>query len=255
MLRQSYEHWEALELGEEEGQEGKFRKMKLVDGTKEEKWAALKTIFQSREFYSYINNFQYIIKLDDDDMISPTLIESLSQKDFDCCYDDHHTFYEITSARLSQQRRSWIASTCVHKTEHAFMTYHGPGSSPVGNLLYSDHSASWHMYYSGKQKIVRPKESPVYLRILSPTSITANGGSGTAEDYSKYLSGFGTWKLETLDAFKQVILELYKCGELIEGFPVSLKLTLQPQSIIERIKNKISKSLSAQKKADNIADL
>lgn len=213
LLNQTYKEWRALVFGAQEGEEGHFLFVKLSDADKETKFKELFALFQSREIMNVVNQFDYIVKLDDDDIISPTLLEELAELDFDCCYDEYHTFYEITSGQVTQQKRPWIASTCVHKRQHAFAQYSGKGASPVGNLLYSVHSDSWHTYYQGKNVIKRSANKPTYLRVLSPTSITANDNKNFSviesnEHYLKYLMRFGTWGSASILGFEKSIEQL-----------------------------------------------
>ncbi|MEW6470456.1 MAG: hypothetical protein AB1458_16200 [Bacteroidota bacterium] len=209
LLGQTYPDWKGLILGEEERDEGRFRYVRLSDGTSEQKWREILDIFQRPDIKALLEGSDYIVKLDDDDIISPHVLADVSEKQFDCCYDSYHTFYDISSGQIGQQLRPWIASTCIHRKEHALASYKGEGCSGVGNLLYSDHSKSWHNYYKDKKVIVADKSSPVYLRVLSPTSVTA-GAAGNAvhkaedisfEKYYAYLRSFGRWGAAEISSF------------------------------------------------------
>jgi hypothetical protein len=194
--RQSYPFWTAILIGEEEKTEGKKIYIKSAGVSKTEKLVTA---------YTYISAMQdkpdYIIRLDDDDLISEAVLKTASEKEFDCFADKYHSFYDAVSGMISQQKRPWLANTVIHKLEHALQLT-GEEYLP---LFTQDHSKAWHIYYN-KMKIKWARKShPVYLRILSPTSITANRISGNAEErdsYQKYLQGFGKWKLRKLKDFK-----------------------------------------------------
>ncbi|HET6989947.1 MAG TPA: hypothetical protein VFJ43_01430 [Bacteroidia bacterium] len=201
LRNQTYPDWKAIVFGEEEKVEDKFHYFTLADESREKKFEAIKNLLQRAEVESLLDEADYIIKLDDDDLISPVLLEHLKNFKGDLYYDRFHTFFDSSSGVITQQERQWVASTCVHKKELILSDWNGTGASPVGNLLYTDHSKAWHLFYGSKNKTAAPKESPVYLRILSPTSITSGALNGppqsikdvTFDKYYEYLSGFGNW--------------------------------------------------------------
>lgn len=208
--------WTAVILGEEEGSRGRYEYFRLSDGMLGEKHAEVKAIFAGERFRQLSSETKYIIKLDDDDLISPFLLEKVAGMDVDLYYDEYHTFCDISSGTVTQQKRPWVASTCVHRKAHALAAWSGPGASEVGNLLYTDHSKSWHVYYDGKKKVAAPRQHPVYLRMLSPTSITSGALGGpvrsradvSMEKYLGYLRSFGYWTpapTGDFDSYKNMI--------------------------------------------------
>jgi hypothetical protein len=242
---QTWLHWKVLVLGEEEKEEGKFKYVRLCDGTKEEKFAELKQIYNRGDVLEWMRDADYIVKLDDDDLISSRILETASKQDFDCYYDDWHTFYDLTSGQLTQQQRPWIASTCIHKKRHAFAEYKGPGSSSVGNLLYSDHAVAWHDYYSGKKVIRADRHHPVYLRILSPTSITGNSGKAPRTitdinftDYYRYLKKFGYWPGVKVSGFDDYYDDLQNAWMEFSGHGLR---KIPGTGIIYRVRDKVSR--------------
>lgn len=218
---QSYPHWKAIVLGDEARTEGKFHYFFLPDSTREEKFETIKKLLAQKEIAGLFEEADYVIKLDDDDIISPGLLERLKDFSGDLFYDRFHTFLDSSSGALTQQERSWVASTCVHGKNHILSPWNGPGASPVGNLLYTDHSKSWHAYYAGKKITAADPHHPVYLRVLSPTSITSGAENGppqsvrdvSMEKYHAYLRGFGNWKpagVHDFDPFLPAIADAWK---------------------------------------------
>jgi hypothetical protein len=191
--KQSYPGWEALLIGEEEKAEEKIRYLKTDAVVKSDK---LKIAF------NYIQNLEvkpdFIIRLDDDDLISPNVLERVSLMEFDCYADQYHTFYDLASGKISQQKRNWLANTVIHKYEHAIST----NTENQLPLFMQDHSQAWHVYYENMKVIFSDPSAPVYLRILSPTTITSkmdHQKRSAFENtdmlaYSKYVKKFGNWK-------------------------------------------------------------
>lgn len=202
---QTYSNWKVLIIGENEKKEGNFFEVALDSYCEKEiRNERIKKLYERSDIINYIENIDYIIKLDDDDIISPTLLEKIKNLKFDVYYDEYHTFYDTSSGFISQQKRPWIASTCIHKTDHALSKADSNGSSNyyLNSLLYQDHSKAWHIYYKDKHKIIANQNSPVYLRVLSPTSITSGVKKfplSSIDDidfklYYKYLKSFGYWE-------------------------------------------------------------
>jgi hypothetical protein len=218
---QTYGDWKVIVFGEDEKIENNFHYFQLPDGTREERFTATKELLETSAVQSLFAEADYVIKLDDDDIISPDLLAQLKNFDGDLYYDSYHTFLDSSSGTITQQKRSWVASTCVHKTKHILSAWNGPGASTVGNLLYSDHSKAWHTYYSDKKIVAAEKNAPVYLRVLSPTSITSGAKSGppqsiedvSMEQYYQYLRSFGNWNkadITVFDKYRPAVAEAWK---------------------------------------------
>lgn len=221
---QSHPHWEALLVGEFEKQEGKIKYIKTDAITKSEK---LKCAYQ----YLLKKSIKpdYIIRLDDDDIISPLALERASQLEFDCYSDLYHSFYDLTSGDIAQQKRPWLPNTIIHKYNHA-VTEFGRQGLP---LFMHDHSKSWHIYYDKKKIVYAPKKYPLYLRIISPTTIssglheTLNSPANIDfHTYKEHLLTFGKWKTFDMKDF-----QIYK-NDLINAWE-----TYYGQKIIFRKKN------------------
>ncbi|MCK6650793.1 MAG: hypothetical protein L6Q66_14140, partial [Bacteroidia bacterium] len=139
----------------------------------------------------------------------------------------HHTYYDITSASVSQQERSWLPNTVIHAFKHA-MTPYGDQKLP---LFMQDHSKAWHNYYSDKLVHFVDRDHPVYLRIISPTTITSKMDATKAksyvdfdkEAYQKYLITFGKWKRFNIDDFTQYLGSLVEIWENFSNQKIQIK--------------------------------
>lgn len=182
----------------------------------------LEKLYESKEVIDFIMKSEYTIKLDDDDIISPTIVQNTIHKNFDICYDEWHTFYDICSGRITQQKRPWIASTCIHKTSCVFSKHTDNEKENIytNSIMYTDHSQVWHRFYSNKNKWITSPQHPVYMRVLSPTSKTAASPKPIRkfEDidfkaYHTYLKTFGYWKpapTHDFDDYLSLLSEVWK---------------------------------------------
>ena len=225
LKNQTYDFWKVIIIGDEEKTEGKLNYFFLNEGTREEKLESTKKLYARPDFNSLLKEADYIIKLDDDDIISPTLLHLLKDFKDDLYYDEYHSFLDSSSGIITQQKREWLASTCVHKREHILSGWNGPGATAFGNLLYTDHSKAWHEFYKSKSKSAAPKNDPVYLRVLSPTSITSGALNGppksikdvSLEKYYQYLSTFGDWNPAALKKFDPYLIPVSLAWEKFSG--------------------------------------
>lgn len=225
---QTYRNWKVLLIGEEESEQQNIKTVKLDASSREVVPEKLAEIYGRRDVCEYLESSDYIVKLDDDDIISPTILEQASLLDFDVYHDDWHTFYDISSGMLTQEFRSWIPSTCIHATKHALAPINeGPFNYYRNSVLYTDHSKMWHIYYKDKHIVKAKKEHPVYLRILSPTSITAGAKKApilTMSDigfnqYYTYLKSFGYWNEAPAHDFDIYKVKLSKVWVDFSGAP------------------------------------
>jgi hypothetical protein len=204
LLQQTSGEWSAVFLGEEEKTEGKFRWVRTPADSKEKKLHFFADWIRAQH-----EQPEYIIRFDDDDLINPSALQQLEGKSFDCFADRYHWFYDLASGAVSAQRRHWLANTVVHKAAHAltpYGEYHNGVSDTTRKpvLLQNDHSKTWHTFYRDRNVLWSRFGSPLYLRILSPGSITA-GNSG---EYQSYLSSFGYWKDNLPSDFQPYAAEL-----------------------------------------------
>jgi len=219
LVSQTTDEWEALFLGEEERTEGNCHYIKSPFITKEEKLHFVVDLLLKEQ-----NLPQYIIRFDDDDLIHPAVLSKLSGLQFDCYADLWHTFYDVSSGKCSAQKRAWLPNTVVHKTEHALASYgeyHYVVKSDLRrpHLLQNDHSKWWHNYYKDKNVVYAPKEQPMYLRLLSPTSFTAVAGNtgDEQEKYSVYLSKFGDWSDNVPSGYERYTQKLLSDWKELNG--------------------------------------
>jgi hypothetical protein len=226
--KQSYPHWKSLVIGEEEKRTGKYFELRIDPALgKSERRRPLSELYERQDVKDYVHDADYVIKIDDDDIISPLLLEKLVQFDGDLFYDDFHTFYDISSGQLTQQQRPWIASTCVHKREHAFSKLNPSAEENIflNSVFYSDHSKIWHNYYRGKRMQKAKPQHPVYLRVLSPTSITSGTKKfplGSVADvdflkYYEYLRLCGDWAPADTTDFSEYMNDLAVAWESFSG--------------------------------------
>lgn len=188
-LKCSYRVWLLGDLDEEIAG---FERIKVKGVSKEDKlWEAGK-ILQA----GYSTPAKYLVRLDDDDLINPELFDAAAKEEFDCYTDRYHTFYDLSSGKVSSQKRNWFPNTAIHKYEHAMQTIPVMGGSKLAgenNYLFAcGHYHTWHPYYAGKKVKYASKEDPLYLRILNPGSITAQ--KANYDEYAEYLTRFGSWK-------------------------------------------------------------
>lgn len=188
-LKSSYRVWL---LGDTEDIFDDFEIIKVEGISKEDKLWEVGKILEA----SYNPPSKFLVRLDDDDMINPEVFDAFAKEDFDCCTDRYHTFYDLSSAKVSKQKRDWFPNTIIHRYNHAMQIVPAQGGSELAgenNFLFAcDHSQSWHFYYADKKRKYTMKENPLYLRVLNPESITAKKTSH--DEYVGYLSGFGDWK-------------------------------------------------------------
>jgi hypothetical protein len=218
LLAQTYTNWNALVIDDQNSTEGNIQHINSAALKKGEKiQAALKII------ETWKNKPDYVIRLDDDDIISPTILDFLKNKTFDVATDEYHTFYELHSGLFCQSKRPWFANTVAHKYEYAKTIM--PDGRP---LLDQDHSAVWHQFYSGRNIFITPKTSPLYCRVLSPSTVTSKADN----NYLKYVQSFGTWNP------KNSLKNYYgkACFVKPSDKIFRLKLRLNFASLIQRLK-------------------
>jgi len=194
---QRYENWSAILIGEHEGTEGKVKYCRIMAESKE-----IKLIFAMQYLLSLEVKPDYIIRMDDDDIINPSIIQKVSTLTFDCFADRYHVFYDVLSGNISTQKRDFLANTVIHKYEHAIKAV-GPDQTP---LIQSDHSF-WIDYYRDKNLVYTAPSFPVYLRVLSPTTVT--NGIHEAEGSISVRYSFFRENVTKMKTFADIDIQAY----------------------------------------------
>ncbi len=181
-------------LGEIDSVPEGFEQIELKATTKEAKLSETCGILKD----SFLPPARYIVRLDDDDLINPALFDRLSNEEFDIACDTHHAFYDLSSGAVSYQKRPWIANTSIHDFKHALTkveAYSGAKKAVEENyLIASDHSQAWHNHYDLKKVHKLKKGEPLYLRVLSLNTRSAEKSASNDSGYAEYLAQFGNWK-------------------------------------------------------------
>jgi hypothetical protein len=211
---QTYTEWKALRIGEEERTDGPIQ---TVDAASAE---SLRAVYEQADVKAMIEWADYIVKLDDDDIILPHTLEIASKLEFDLYADRFHTFHDITTGRTTQQLRPWIAATCIHKKEHAITLNHGEGVADnfINSLFYGEHGRDWIAYYAKRNIRFAHPTTPVYVRVLSPSSRSSGAVVFPAHSladvdlqaYAAYVRGFGGWNRYPIRNFASYLPKLQK---------------------------------------------
>lgn len=216
LLNQNYSNWKALVLSEEEKTDGNIHFIQCPENivTKVQK-----LIFAGQ--YIRTNNIKadYLIRIDDDDIISSKALCSANKESFDCYADRFHTFFDIQSGNIAQQKRDWLANTVIHKFEFAL----SPFGKELHPLFVYDHSQTWKEFYKNKNIVYTSPDNPIYMRILSPSSITANESitGHSSSQYKIYLKKFGRWKsLNKLNGLDGYYYDLFDIRDRYFGRPL-----------------------------------
>jgi hypothetical protein len=220
LKEQTHPYWKALLIGEEEKTDGNIIYKKIVGISKEVK------LMYAREFISTLSEKpDFLIRLDDDDLISPTVLAraAATSVEFDCYTDKYHAYFDVVSGKICQALNPWLPNTVIHKFRHAMAEF----SEDNIPLFQLDHSKEWVKYYKGKKIFFEKKTSPVYLRVLSPTAGTSRMHAMrlltfSAEnllEYSNNISVIGKWKLARLQDFEKHIDKLNVIWRKIPGLP------------------------------------
>ncbi|HBH99986.1 MAG TPA: hypothetical protein PLU49_09980 [Saprospiraceae bacterium] len=118
---------------------------------------------------------EFMIRLDDDDWISPTALDEYSDTKIDCITDRYQWMYDTINERFICPDYTWMPNTIIHKTNHA-LTIVDEQQTP---LFASDHSKYFQLYYQAKKVKYTSRNSPLYLRILSPTNLSLSNSYGS----------------------------------------------------------------------------
>lgn len=227
LINQDYENWSAILIGKtDETIPNKSNFILLdVEGTKEGKLQAATKYIKDTNL-----DFDYLIRLDDDDMFNNKLLSKLAEKEFDIYIDKYHTFWDASTGSIAQQVPYWFANTCIHKKEHALTVY---GSFPRDTTVFTKEKpylienghGDFHRYYNQNHTIlIAERNDPLYVRTLNPDSHS----SLFTGDFVKYMNLFGIWRGNTLNNYS--FLKNFK-------LPVLPNVQRKDQNFIFKLKN------------------
>ncbi|MCT4581226.1 MAG: hypothetical protein N4A35_07395 [Flavobacteriales bacterium] len=202
LLNQKYKNWKAIIIGEsmpENANDPRFIHIKFED-IKEVKLQKATTFIIENNIKS-----EYIIRLDDDDIISDIILEHYKDCKSDIITDLNHWYIDWTSKLTANEFKPWFPNSCIHKSENALAQYGRLAQDYIQQinnnvLLIENNHAEAHHYYRGKTIEFTKKNSPIYLRVLHPESIT----SLADKEYSTYLKKMGDWTNKTPDGFSLI---------------------------------------------------
>lgn len=222
-----YDNYAAIILGEHEKIEGKLIFVKAPNGTKGErlKFAMDYLIAQNIEY-------EYLCRFDDDDVLNPHILNMYRDSKSACIADEYHAFYDLYTKQCLQTKRTWMANTVFLRKDYATFLM------PDGRMLIEqDHAEEWMTFFKGKDVNFASKNHPIYLRVLSPTSETANVD---ASNYLNYLKSFGNWeKAKAIKDFEPILEKLKVTGnEFFENSELSNSSEIDYNSLVKKIKKK-----------------
>jgi hypothetical protein len=146
----------------------------------------------------------YILRLDDDDILNPKAFQYVNQSKPDVYCDLFHTFINVDSGLIAQQKRPWIPNTAIMKWELAFSNLFLDNA-----LLFNFQHTVWHRFVTDSKASVEytKKFNPLYLRVLSSASITSRE-TQSKSGFNQYLAQFGTFEESELRDFKNNLIHL-----------------------------------------------
>jgi len=193
LISQTSQNWKAIIIGDTSGDKLPGDKFYTIPGDDYNKIEKLEMSLKFIE--SWPIKPDYLIRLDDDDIISPVILSFIAQlpKKYACYYDSRHACIDLVYLKISFGKNLWFANTVIHKYEHAIEKC----GKHNQKILLQHHDEYWHKYYSDKNTYAIPKDKAIYYRILSPFSITsALSSTDTTVKWSEhltYLNGYGPW--------------------------------------------------------------
>lgn len=217
--KQSSDNWQAILVGEFDKTEGNFIYIpaKALEPGYVIKQRSLPSAtdkhFKIDVALQYISNQpvkpKYLIRLDDDDIFSPTFLSSIKGKEFDCFADKFHTYYDVHSGRICQNAVPWLPNTIIHKYEHAITILPGGKTldEPTGALISWSHNIAFHEYYKDKNIFYAGKEHPIYLRTITPSSVSFTQQQDKVK-YQEYMARYGDWYYRQVPEYEPYISEL-----------------------------------------------
>ncbi|MBS1652567.1 MAG: glycosyltransferase family 2 protein [Bacteroidetes bacterium] len=204
LLKQTYTNWIAICCGNNTDaipSDGRIIHIPYA-GPKEEK-------LQIISDYIVKNNVpgDYVIRLDDDDIFNPSLLERICKLDFDIYVDKYQSFIDVEINVIAQKIMYWFPNTCIIKRELALQV---AGNFPPGEhktfreraYFIENQHHDFHKLIDEKTNVLfADKKHPIYLRTINESSISAKASNS----FSSYFLSFGFWRENNLLDFKEVV--------------------------------------------------
>lgn len=207
---QTNTNWVVYLLGEKEECIDSFNYIKCIGKTKEDKlieaFHLIKQLEQKPEF---------IIRLDDDDLISEdalSKVEALQNK-YDVFTDEYQAMFDTYYGKSLEKKFPWWPSTLIMKYNDAMSIQPEFSNKP---LFACSHDLAFHKYFKKHKVFYSEKQYPFYRRIFSPTSLSFKTFDGKTDivKYNQYLKTYGFWKFYS-DATSKKLRNIY--------LPIALK--------------------------------
>lgn len=227
LVDQDYDNWSAILIGKTDETVPSAKNFIILDveGQKEQKLQAATKYIKDTNL-----EFDYLIRLDDDDIFNRKLLSKLAKEEFDIYIDKYHTFWDASTGSIAQQVPYWFANTCIHKKEHALTVY---GNFPRDTTVFTKERpylienghGDFHKYYNQNHTIlIAERNDPLYVRTLNPDSHS----SLYTGDFVKYMNLFGIWRRNNLKTYS--FLKDFK-------LPVLPNVQRKDQDLIFKVKN------------------
>jgi len=223
LRNQSWPNWKAIFIGEEDYVDGNICRVKSSAVYKRDKLLVGERLLKELD-----EKPDYVLRLDDDDLISPFALERLSALDFDCYADKYHAYYNLLDGKISLKEFPWLPNTVIHSYQHAISI---PDNSDR-SLFACNHSKFWHKFYAGKKLTYSPKKQPVYLRIFSPNTMSMVGETHVSDkgisdeksfrELQEKIKKTGKWKNYKIPDFEMYMDSLKEISRMIPD-TVSIK--------------------------------
>ena len=217
------DNWQALLIGDEDFETGNLIYLKS-----EAKKKGDKILFALSYIEKQNKKPKYLIRFDDDDLISSTVVNAIEKLNFDCYADKYHTYYNLINGKISFLKANFMANSVFHKYEHAIKIVDHPKEENDINkpLIACDHALEFIRYYKDKNIIYSPRKQPLYLRILSPASVTMgildekSRAKFDIDDFNQKSKEFGFWQKFWLSDYKKYFQKLNKITNDIYGIQI-----------------------------------
>jgi len=220
LINQKSDNWQAILVGEYEKTDGNLIYIPAVSSDSEyKKYFRKDERFTDKHFkidiaLQYIKSQtvkpKFLLRFDDDDIISPTAISEITDFNFDCYADRYQALLDTITGKICLGNYSWLANTVIHKYQHAvtIIPDQGRAYQPEGALINGRHNVAFHEYYAHKKILYSSKYHPLYLRTLTMDSISINNREDNLK-YFQWIKSYGTgWYYHRLAEFEPYISEI-----------------------------------------------